>query len=177
MLSNGQRMYPLLGLSKILVRGRVFKAADHSSVVSTVLSSSQRWESGQVTIVVDLTATRLIVYFGRAQNYTRIYTNLIESILECLLDGRQSDLSDLSTLHLLLYPLEHTDFEVECISCHSFREHNDVWTRSFNPRSTLGIDCLNWCKRITTIWSIKWDPTWTSWWTFFVRNVNLIRIM
>ncbi len=48
----------------------------------------------------------------RAQNYTRIYTNLIESILECLVDGRQSDLSDLSCLHLLLYPSEHTDYEV-----------------------------------------------------------------
>ncbi|CAF1343243.1 unnamed protein product [Rotaria sordida] len=48
----------------------------------------------------------------KAQNYTRIYTNLIESILECLVDGRQLDLSDLSCLHLLLYPLEHTDYEV-----------------------------------------------------------------
>ena len=75
---------------------------------------------------MDLTASRLIVCFDRAQNYTRIYTNLIESILECLLDGRQSDLSDLSTLHLLLYPLEHTDFEVECISCRSCRERDVV---------------------------------------------------
>ncbi|CAF3341773.1 unnamed protein product [Rotaria sp. Silwood1] len=48
----------------------------------------------------------------KAQNYTRIYTNLIESILDCLVDGRQSDLSDLSCLHLLLYPLEHSDYEV-----------------------------------------------------------------
>ncbi|CAF3064766.1 unnamed protein product [Rotaria sp. Silwood2] len=48
----------------------------------------------------------------KAQNYTRIYTNLIESILECLVDGRQSDLSDISCLHLLLYPLEHSDYEV-----------------------------------------------------------------
>ncbi|CAF1318792.1 unnamed protein product [Rotaria sordida] len=48
----------------------------------------------------------------KAQNYTRIYTNLIESILDCLIDGRQSELSDLSCLHLLLYPLEHSDYEV-----------------------------------------------------------------
>ncbi|CAF2322955.1 unnamed protein product [Rotaria sp. Silwood2] len=48
----------------------------------------------------------------KAQDYTRIYTNLIESILECLVDGRQLDLSDLSCLHLLLYPLEHSDYEV-----------------------------------------------------------------
>jgi transportin-3 len=48
----------------------------------------------------------------KAQNYTRIYTNLIESILDCLIDGRQSDLSDLSCLYLLLYPSEHTDYEI-----------------------------------------------------------------
>ena len=53
-----------------------------------------------------------LISLSRAQNYTRIYVNLIESILECLIDGRQSDLSDLSCLHLLLYPLEHSDYEV-----------------------------------------------------------------
>jgi len=48
----------------------------------------------------------------KAQNYTRIFTNFVESILDCLFDGRHSDLSDLSSLHLLLYPLEHSDYEV-----------------------------------------------------------------
>jgi hypothetical protein len=42
MLVNEKDMPSLLGLSEVLVRGRVFKATDHSIIVSAVLSSSQR---------------------------------------------------------------------------------------------------------------------------------------
>ncbi|UJR24859.1 hypothetical protein I4U23_006228 [Adineta vaga] len=85
----------------------------------------------------------------KAQNYTRIYINLIESILECLIDGRQSDLSDLSCLHLLLYPLEHSDYEVAqstfytwCSLSDYVKTHNDDMIDKIKPYMNKLIDIL-----------------------------------
>ncbi|CAF0984499.1 unnamed protein product [Adineta ricciae] len=85
----------------------------------------------------------------KAQNYTRIYINLIESILDCLIDGRQSDLSDLSCLHLLLYPLEHSDYEVAqstfytwCSFADYIKTHNDDMVEKIKPYMDKLIDIL-----------------------------------
>ncbi|CAF1464465.1 unnamed protein product [Adineta steineri] len=85
----------------------------------------------------------------KAQNYTRIYTNLIESILECLVDGRQSDLSDLSCLNLLLYPLEHSDYEIVQSTFYTWyslsdliQTHNDEMADKIKPYMEKLVDML-----------------------------------
>ncbi|CAF0842657.1 unnamed protein product [Didymodactylos carnosus] len=67
----------------------------------------------------------------KAQNYSRIYSCLVETLLDCIVDGRYSDLSDLSCIELLLLPVEHTDYEVvQCTFCTWYKLSELLQSRS-----------------------------------------------